>query len=150
MPIAIVSRSRTDILTHMIATYRHLLAALLLLAIPLQGYAASTMLFCKSGHHSQISSAENSARASQHSDHGTHAGATSQSPDHHGGAKTAAGEKPATCSACSLCCNLTVLVSSIEALGVSVDHAALQPLQVSPPSNPSLKGLKRPPRALLA
>jgi hypothetical protein len=60
------------------------------------------------------------------------------------------GEKPATCSACSLCCNLNVLLPTLEVLGASGEHGVSLPFQASPPPCPLLTGLKRPPRLLLA
>jgi hypothetical protein len=60
------------------------------------------------------------------------------------------GKKPATCSACSLCCNLNVLLPTLEVLGASAEHGVSLAFQATPPASPLLTGLRRPPRFLLA
>ncbi len=59
-------------------------------------------------------------------------------------------KKPETCSACSLCCNLNVLLSTPEVLAALPERGASKPFQATPPTSPLLAGLKRPPRSLLA
>jgi hypothetical protein len=132
----------------MICAFRHLVACLLLLAIPLQGYAASTMLFCTAGQHSQTESAQAPATIAHHGDHTGHPVPLKKSSQHHGDAKTPKGTT--TCSACSLCCNLVVMMPSHEVVATFASHERLLPAQILPPQSPSLKGLKRPPRARLA
>lgn len=123
---------------------------LLLFALPLQGFAASAMLFCKTSHHHetmmQVSSqGDHDHAAHQHDQHGlstTAADTSSQS----GGLQ----HDMTKCSACAACCVGAAIVSS---LGNGFSSA--------PPDSHSIPfsavrfaghipaGLERPPRAIL-
>lgn len=96
------------------ARFRRFLACLLLVAIPLQGFAAATMLFCHSSgqaqqsagvaqehrHHEHGAAAEDGHAMHQHAGHNQAAGEAGQQSD---AAKlTDLGQK---CSACAACCH---------------------------------------------
>jgi hypothetical protein len=126
------------------------LACLLMLAVPLQGIAASTKLFCKSGHHSQNSShhatmQSHHAMSESHgvndiSNHGNHSVIESK----------ASGQADGQCSVCGLCGNLSALPPSIDSLAESFKSPVLFEFTLVPPPAPFLEGPKRPPRLLFA
>jgi len=124
---------------------------LLLFALPLQGFAASAMLFCKTSPHHEMTmqvsnQGEHDHAAHQHSQHQLSATASDHSPQS-GGLQ----HDMTKCSACAACCVGAAIVSS---LGNSFSSA--------PPDSHSIlfsavrfaghipAGLERPPRSILA
>lgn len=143
---------------------------LLALAIPTQGFAASTMFFCGPGHHG--STASLAVTAHVHASE-VHTGVPSRSAsgsDHHryspkaetpptarptavGGKLT--GSKPrgkvgGKCSACAACCTSVAIGATallVEVVPLVRDYAASP---AEPPARLSTGGLERPPKHLLA
>jgi hypothetical protein len=127
---------------------RHLLACLLMASIPIQGLAASQMLFCAMAKHANHLSAkvqlENPAVA----------------PPCHGSLAQAASANVTidattsfileSCSDCELCCHLSVLPQTDQPLCeprlISVSLKAS--FEASP--EPTLGGFRKPPRPRLA
>jgi hypothetical protein len=133
---------------------RHLLLYALLLAIPLQGVTATAMLFCMSGHHSNVSSAEavhspdNLSNSHDNHDAPVHhqppvSQAIASSGDHHDGMNS--GGK---CSACSLCYNLLAIPNAVPVFGTSFEAKDYSIADLHTPFGPVLEGLKRPPRSV--
>jgi hypothetical protein len=122
-----------------------LLMWLLVLAMPLQGIAASSKLFCKSGHHSQIASQHEKVNT-QHDDHSHH----SHQTGHSSSENEANVNEASQCSACSLCCNLSALPASIELRAESFESPALFEFDRRQAPAPLLEGPKRPPRVPFA
>jgi hypothetical protein len=83
--------------------FRIILIALLVLALPLRGYAATAMQTCQLSHHGQTASV-----APHHShDHGGQAGHSAHGAQHdhkHDGADGSGAPSHETCSACGACC----------------------------------------------
>jgi hypothetical protein len=115
---------------------------MLLLAIPIQGFAAATMLLCKSGHHSEISSSQNH---DEHQAHSASAHVLDDSPSH-----AASPEHPKACSACSVCCNLSVLLPFFEWPGTIAESQSSIAFMGGQPHGLLLEGIKKPPRLPLA
>lgn len=88
----------------MLIRFRHLLVWLLLLALPLQGYAAATMLNCSAGHDQVpvvlLSTAVVAAVDQPDPAHHSEVAAPTASAGHHHGA----GTSKFKCSACAACC----------------------------------------------
>jgi hypothetical protein len=111
---------------------------LVALALPVQGVAASTMMFCGPAHES--SAAHDHA---SHHDHSAH-DAASASDD------GAAGEPDTmSCSVCASCCTAATLPSPIVAQGPPPGHAVYQAELGSAAATFLTSGLDRPPRLLL-
>jgi hypothetical protein len=110
--------------------FGYLIAAFLLLCLPLQGVMASAMLLCKSSHHGNAHH-DNAEVSVDHSKH--------EVSNHSENLKN-------QCSACSVCCNLsslpTVISFALEALAPS----AISLFEGTKPPNLVLEGPKRPPR----
>lgn len=79
-----------------------LLVFLLLVAIPIRGFAASSMLACNPNSSSQVQTDD-----LQHDDHATHHHAKSENTDNH-----SVPDQPATdCTDCAPCCLAAALIS---------------------------------------
>ena len=129
---------------------RAFLTWLLLVAVPLQGYAAGSMLFCGDG-------AATSGAVEHHHDAGAvHDGDV---PHHHGAVSDARGDQDAPnlhdvmhgkCSVCSSCCSAAALPSAPIAATTATPRAALFPdLEHANPGRGPAR-LERPPRLNLA
>lgn len=157
----------------MLRYFRTALVWLVMLAIPTQGFAAATMLYCGPGHQHALTGPE-AATPAGHTDtvaqqHATpHAQAAHSDHEHDHAVSGAQHEESANatdlvsaavaleqspkakCSVCSLCCNAAAIVSS--ALAVPPMDAASAPL-LSVSESPVTfftGGPKRPPRSFLA
>lgn len=146
------------------------LAWLLMLAIPLQGFASTAMLFCEPGHHGAAASATISQAAHTHSsgsagyeshqhgddDVGQPAGGTlgSLSVDkaaHHHSSVTKVGKATdGKCSACAACCTGTAIVGTQAASSSAVAGSVLVPFVVAVFVSYIPLGFDPPPRAFLA
>ncbi|MBT9455406.1 MAG: hypothetical protein IV097_02175 [Burkholderiaceae bacterium] len=121
--------------------WRIALAWLLAVALPIQGYAATTMLLCGPAHH-QSSAAQ---------DHGMHAhGDAAMAHDDavgHGEAVDATDAAQAgKCSVCSSCCNAAAIMASVVAPAVvSPDLPEVVPVLIAE-ERVIIGGLERPPR----
>lgn len=143
---------------------RIVLAWLLMLAIPVQGFAATAMLFCAPSHHSTVGQATSQSFVVDHHSglpaqaehqHGDHAESTSasQSGDlsvgHLDFAKIGkAGD--GKCSACATCCTGSIIVST-----QSFNHAAMTGSELISFIQESFvnytpEGLDPPPKSFLA
>ena len=154
--------------------FRAALVWLMMLAIPSQGFAAATKLYCGSGHQSMLTGhevAHQGGRAdaaalrhtelhgqSAHSDHGAHDhGAPVAHPDEtgavadHASAEGPLEQSPAVkCSVCAFGCNTAAIVSGplvLSPQGVS-SSLVVAVLEVS--ASFFTDGPKRPPRSFLA
>ena len=131
---------------------RTVIACLLLVALPLQGYAAGTMLFCGGA-----------AAGTTVLDH-HHDDATAHAHDHHVApghdADSAAADDAdrsnlhdlthGTCSVCASCCSAAALPTAPLAASTDVPHSSSFPAfeHANPGHGPAL--LERPPRPHLA
>ena len=135
--------------------FRHLLLCLMMLALPLQGFAAASMLFC--GLRSSAQGQSGPQLAATHH-HGADAGRAAQH-DHskHGKAVKLVKQSPETvkqlpdsshtCGVCASCCNLVVLAEfpwTVQAQ--ALPHAELPEPFVQIRAVPS-RLLEKPPRA---
>jgi hypothetical protein len=95
---------------------RLILAWLVMAALPLQGFAAASMLFCGGGPAARASQAHGHASHPGHGDHAHHAAAPSDSGhDHaaHADAKAGDDKQGHACAVCASCCQV-VAVNSFE------------------------------------
>jgi len=133
------------------------LAWLLAVALPVQGYAAPAMLICVPAHHQ-------STAVHDHAPHDQDGGsanlAESVSPD--GDAKGspdaslvshAKAVKPAhagKCSACASCCNAAAITTSVFAVDIIPQHAPVVAMISACNAIDAIGGLERPPRHVMA
>lgn len=149
------------------SVWRFLLTCLLLVALPLQGYAAATMLVCGAHHESLYGSATQIIAIQEkahhlHGDHPdghheTHAG--SAQPADTGEvaqAQTASGvpfhdtAKKFKCNSCGPCCLGAMLTTEVVLGMASLVQAADFPDLTSHHLSPALGGPDRPPQRSLA
>lgn len=125
------------------ASIRLLLTIVLLLALPLQGFAAATMIGCAPSHRGP------GAGGTAHEAHGAQAhGEAHGKVQHEGGCASSHGK--CTCSACAACCIGSALTPSVLRLPADLStHPRPQPARVLPPAFIT-EGTERPPRHLLA
>jgi hypothetical protein len=144
----------------MLSRFRSSLVWLLLLALPLQGFAAAAMLHCGPSHHrmlaaSSVAAAESHMHAHMHATSGHHHGQETGLEHGAADAGTPAAHDLDTlskfkCSACAACCT-----------GAAMPTAALFIPSLPPAGTPAVAliasraeflsgGLDRPPRILLA
>ena len=141
-------------------TLKTALVWLVMLAVPAQGFAAATMLFCGPMH--ERMSGTMAAEGSAHH----HAAGTESGHEHHAASSSeAAHEAPATnaadlgkaddlakfsCSACATCCVGVALVGSAIPLPQAA-QAGERIVSISPPQTFFVTGgPQRPPRSVLA
>lgn len=126
---------------------RPVLMWLLLLALPLQGYAAATMLVCGPGHHAGEAI---ESEAGSHADQAAHryddeADATPGSEGHvdpHGG-------KLVKCSVCSVCCSASALPPPLPSFEAALPNATPSPAIAESGGDFLTDGPQRPPRTIL-
>ncbi|MBT9501674.1 MAG: hypothetical protein IV092_10550 [Burkholderiaceae bacterium] len=126
--------------------WRIALAWLLAVALPIQGYAATTMLLCGPAHHQSSATHDHAMHehgdaAMGHDGTGAHGEATEASP-------TPGGDKAQTgkCSVCSSCCNAAAITASVVAPAVvSPDLPEVVPVLIAE-ERVIIGGLERPPR----
>jgi hypothetical protein len=135
--------------------FRFLLLGLMMLALPMQGFAAAGMLFCGPGHHDASSQAV-PAMAHSHED-----GAKAISDGHPAHAHPASTEKPQpgklsidkvgadTCSVCSACCNAVALPVAAAIAPAITPHAGPAQAVSAFFTGFIAASLERPPRLLL-
>ena len=146
-----------------------LFAWLLMLAVPLQGYAASTMLFCGPAHHTASSRMPPSAavlntkkssakhdRSVAHHDHASHAHeqgksspvqVTAASPQDHASTQVAGKHLTGKCSMCAFCCGGAAIVSTVNLPPPEPASMVVEPLPQPLIVGVTVHGLERPPRA---
>ena len=150
-------------LTGMTRALRCFLTWLLLLALPLHGYAASTMLLCAAGHHRSMASADgghdpaahaavhHSARHDNHAaGHDNHAAGHDNHATGHDNYAAKPASVDAKCSACAACCTAVYLPTNV------IDFTAPAPGPVRAVPEPTTlvgfvtDGPERPPRPIAA
>lgn len=134
------------------AWHRIFLSFLLAVALPVQGWAASTMLWCAStpAHHASSTAAGPATDA--------HAHHHVQTPADAAGSADAAADATATtdagslgkCSACAACCIGVAILPSHQFTPMLPIAASYGLIALAPPARIALDGLERPPRSSLA
>lgn len=138
--------------------FRAFLIWAMVIAMPVQGMAASMMLFCGPSHARMMSGLvgqaaadagvhDHAAAGHDHAAHATHA-VVSADPDNGSGA--ASPHIELTCSACAACCSVLALPMSFS-LPAATDMA--HPMHAAPsvlPSSHEPDRLDRPPRSTFA
>lgn len=120
----------------------------LALALPVQGYAAQTMLFCGLNHHGSMSE----VTAHDHALHGpltgTYADAVDDQPDSSSGTGEA---MQGTCSACASCFTVSAMVAAPLIISeVQLPTTDRRSNLFEPNAGRMVGGLERPPRTFLA
>lgn len=140
---------------------RTVLTWLLALAIPLQGFAASAMLFCAPGHSGMVAVTEYQPTSHhQHetqASHHNHKTAAPTSMSHTDDATPSPTESAKVgqlgegkCSTCASCCTGSVLVSTLSANPpVAMTGSASIPFTLAPFASHVPEGFDPPPRATL-
>jgi hypothetical protein len=145
-----------------------LFAWLLMLAVPLQGYAASTMLFCGPGHHSSAlrmsigvtelsatDSASHGPGAARH-DHASHVHeqvksqadeSTAASSQDQASTQVAGKHLTGKCSMCASCCGGAAMISTFSFPPLEPASSVVEVLPVPLITGIAVHGLERPPRA---
>lgn len=123
---------------------------LLLVALPLQGYAAAGMMFCDSGAATGGAVEQHHDGAAHHDGHATHQHNTATADVEDDGAPSLHDAMHGKCSVCSSCCSAAALPSASIAASAATPHAAPFPgfEHASPGEGPVR--LERPPRLNLA
>ena len=120
---------------------------LLMLASPLQGYAASTMLLGGAGHHGAAPAAA-AASGHDHASH-THAGATVEAGASVAGPQPSSHTKAANkCSTCAACCVFACLPTALVEFAASTPGSALAVVVLALDVGFFTDGPDRPPRLL--
>lgn len=148
---------------------------LLALAVPVQGFAAASMLRCGPGHHGTVSghshadhdhdghphddamgagSVEAQDEAHAHADD-IGGGVTTSNPGDPSDLDAAPAHgldkvKTGSCSACASCCTATALLSKALTFGASPAPESFQPLALRSVATFLTEGPERPPRSILA
>ena len=137
---------------------------LLVLALPVQGFAASTMLLCGAGHHGtvQVSEGHDHARHIQMGAHdvsgvaesATHDIAAEASRSNEDPAPSPSAAKQAKvagkCSACAACCSVAFLPTNVIAFTAPAPSRVLPVVELTSHVGFFTDGPDRPPRLLLA
>ncbi|MEP6875985.1 MAG: hypothetical protein ABI887_16630 [Burkholderiales bacterium] len=138
---------------------------LLVLALPVQGFAASTMLLCGAGHHGSAQATEGGHDHAGHmhvgaqdvsaiSEAPAHDQAAEAAPSHHGSAFSPLTAKHAKvtgkCSACAACCTVAFLPTTVIALTALAPSRALPVVELTTHVGFFTDGPDRPPRLSLA
>jgi hypothetical protein len=145
-----------------------LFAWLLMLTVPLQGYAASTMWFCGPGQHTSTSRMSPSAgemntkgsvkhgHIAAHHDHASTVHeqvkfqsdlSTDASPQDHASTQTAGKHLTGKCSMCASCCGSAAIVSTFTLPPLEPVSSAVEALSLPTIIGIPVHGLERPPRA---
>ncbi|NCT82488.1 MAG: hypothetical protein GXC94_05050 [Comamonadaceae bacterium] len=118
--------------------WRIALAWLLAMALPIQGYAAQTLLLCAPAGHQAPAMAEHGGH-----DHARMLEAAKAAPADDGGHAQHAGK----CSVCSACCNAVALTSAVPGLAVAPPDLPEVPTLQAAHDRVMVGGLDRPPRS---
>lgn len=142
-----------------------MLAWLVAVALPVQGFAAATMLSCGPGHERTAGAVEVGPAQASHGAHGTVepeavANATTPgaaTPDaSHPDASPPDASRPLavagafTCSACAACCVATVLPATTVVVAAQRPAAEAIPERLQPSGDFVVERLEHPPRGFLA
>lgn len=127
---------------------RLLFAWLVLAAIPLQGFAAASMLFCGMGtRHEAVATVGVQVAMAGHQDHSAHAHATAVKVVKAAGGKAALPDSSHKCGVCAACCHSAAITETVAVLAIApLPHVkAIAPLvAIQPPVSPVPD---KPPRA---
>lgn len=130
--------------------WRIALAWLLAVALPIQGYAAQTMMLCGPASHQGViedhagHDHDHAAMAGHEAHAMADAGATASEA---GDAQPAPAHHAGKCSVCSSCCNVVALATAVVSLAVAPpDRPEVPTLQVAH-DRVMVGGLDRPPRS---
>ena len=138
---------------------------LLVLALPVQGFAASTMLLCGAGHHGSAQATEGGHDHASHMHMGTqvvsvvsespaHRHAAEAAPPHEGSAFSPLAAKHVKvmgkCSACAACCTFAFLPTTVIAFTAPAPSRALPVVELTTDVGFFTDGPDRPPRLPLA
>ena len=146
----------------MVSRFRSAMMWLLLLALPLQGFAAATMLNCGPNHHRMWeASVVAQADSSDHAAHGEHHHQMDAAdPDEMAAAGDHAGDGSSLhqlsklskfkCSACAACCSVAFLPTAVVDVPVVTPGQALALIPLISHVGFFTDGPDRPPRAFLA
>jgi hypothetical protein len=133
---------------------RSALVCLLVLAVPLQGWAAAIMLYCIAAHEAPVPEAapDHDSVAMLHAEH-RHSDATVHkhaSADDANDAPSSSSAHTVSCSACSACCSGTA--PPCAQFGSNAEPVSFAPLAFAVQSAPvtATGGPERPPRSSLA
>lgn len=146
----------------MICRFRTALMWLLLVALPLQGFAAATMLHCGPNHHRLLGAAAAPANeAHHHAAGGHHRHATVGTDGHHGTVGDDSAKDLSSvqhldnlakfkCSACAACCMGAALPTAAHAMACVPPAMTTAVFVPTPHVDFWSDGLDRPPRSFLA
>ena len=138
---------------------------LLVLALPVQGFAAATMLLCGAGHHGTVQATEGGHDHAGHmhmgaqdvsvvSELAAHDHAAEASPSHEDSAFRPLTAKHANvmgkCSACAACCTVAFLPTNVIAFTAPASSRVLPVVELTTHAGFIADGPERPPRLLLA
>ena len=139
-----------------------------MVAVPLQGYAASAMLICGQGHHASASrmtarvaeqnatSAANHDHSAAHQDHASHAHQqiksqfdleNAASPQDYASTKVKGEHVSGKCSMCAFCCGGAAMISTFTLPPLERSSSMVEPLPQRLIVGVTVHGLERPPRA---
>lgn len=125
--------------------WRLALAWLLAVALPMQGYAAQTMLLCGPASHQSVATVDHAehdhARMLEDAAVADH-GMASAAHDDDGQSKHAG-----KCSLCSACCNAVAMMTSVVSLAVAPPDLPEVPTLQAAHDRVMVGGLDRPPRS---
>ena len=127
---------------------------ILVFALPMQGYAAATMMSCEKSHSHEALSLVNSHNHSLQSGHDeasnnevTHEDATDNHAAHH---SSSSKHTCSHCCTCTACCASTAIVASSLNLPVQFDNSKANLVYSAPKFTSFVSaGLERPPRSIL-
>ena len=137
---------------------------LLVLALPVQGFAASTMLHCGAGHHGTVQATEGGHDHAGHmhmgaqdvsavSDSNAHDHAAEASPSHEDSAFSHTAKHAnvkGKCSACAACCTVAFLPTNVIVFTAPAPSRALPVIELTTHAGFIADGPERPPRLPLA
>ena len=139
---------------------------LLFLALPVQGFTASTMLLCAAGHHgaAQAAASEHDHAGHVHigtssvadalGSHSDHDQAIEATPGHDGGAVRPVVAKHAEvmgkCSACAACCTVAFLPTTVISFTAPAPSRSLPVFELTTHIGFVADGPDKPPRLALA
>lgn len=127
--------------------WRLMLAWLLAMALPLQGYAAHALMLCGPAHHqSPLVTTQATAAHEHHGEHADHAAHHAEPAQADDAEQAQPGGHAGACSVCASCCNAAALVTSLPV----ADFLPPAPVAVAtvPVAHARVLtgGLERPPR----
>ena len=144
---------------------RNFVMCLLVLALPVQGFAASTMLLCGAGHHGAAQATEGGHDHASHTPMGAQEGsAVSESPVHEHAAQAASSHDGSSfsplsarhakvvgkCSACASCCTVAFLPTTVITFTAPALSRAPAVVELTTHVGFFTDGPDRPPRLPLA